>query len=50
MMYVKDFLMNLTTRENWTENAKACLDQIMMLKLAFFVTCYESLREPELHI
>jgi hypothetical protein len=28
MMYVKDFLMNLTTRENWNENAKACLDQI----------------------
>jgi len=28
MMYVKDFLMNLMTRESWNKNAKAGLDQI----------------------
>jgi len=28
MMYVKDFLMNLVTRENWNKDAQACLDQI----------------------
>jgi hypothetical protein len=27
-MYVKDFLMNLMTRESWNKNAKAGLDQI----------------------